>query len=143
MPLLIRPMRPEDVPAAHVIRLLVRENRLSDPSVVQEKDYLEFMSRDTLSWVCEASGRIQGFIMVDIAKQNLWALFVDPYHEGIGIGRALHEVMIAAYFQLASVLRLTTAPHTRAEGFYRNVGYSVLGLTKNGKELILELHRPA
>lgn len=136
-------MRPEDVPAAHVIRLRVRENRLSNPSVVQEKDYHEFMSCDTSSWVCEENGRISGFIMVDFAKQNLWALFVDPHHEGKGIGRALHEVMISAYFRRADVLRLTTAPLTRAERFYCNAGYSALGPTKNGKELILELKRPA
>ena len=54
--MLIRPMRPEDIPAAHVIRLRVQENQLSDPSVVAEQDYHAFMARDTMSWVCEVDG---------------------------------------------------------------------------------------
>ncbi len=61
----IRAMLPTDVPAAHAIRLRVRENRLSDPSVVTKQDYHDFMARDTMSWVHELDGVITGFVMVD------------------------------------------------------------------------------
>lgn len=138
----IRSMAPGDVPAAHVIRQSVRENRLSDPSVVTEQDYHDFMLRDTMSWVCELNGAIAGFAMVDVEKRNLWALFVAPEHEGRGVGRALHEVMSAWYFDRAHVLRLTTAPRTRAAAFYRGSGYVELGTTPDGRELIFELRRP-
>ena len=113
----IRAMRPADVPAAHVIRLAVRENRLSDPSLVMEKDYHDFLARDTMSWVCEVDGVLAGFVMVDVEKRNLWALFVAPEQEGRGIGRALHDMMRAAYFERADRLRLTTEPRSRAERF--------------------------
>ena len=138
----IRAMHPADVPAAHIIRLAVRENRLSDPSVVTEQDYHDFMARDTMNWVCEVNGELAGFAMVDLEKRNLWALFVAPEHEGKGIGRALHETMITAYWKHCDVLQLTTAPETRAAQFYRNAGYAEQGLTSNGKELIFELRRP-
>lgn len=139
----IRTMLPSDVPAAHVIRLLVRENRLSDPSVVTEQDYHDFMARDTMSWVHEENGVITGFCMVDLEKRNLWALFMAPEHEGKGIGRALHDEMLTRYFEKLDTLRLTTAPNTRAAAFYRTAGYTEVGPTPNGKELIFTISKIA
>jgi GNAT superfamily N-acetyltransferase len=135
---MIREMLPSDVPAAHKIRLRVRENQLSDPSVVTEQDYHDFMARDTMSWVHELDSVITGFVMVDVEKRNLWALFVAPEHEGKGIGRALHETMVAWYFRRADVLRLSTEPNSRADAFYRMAGYQHCGRTANG-ESIFEL----
>lgn len=142
MALTIRQAAAADVAAMHVIRLAVRENRLSDPSVVTEPDYHDFMARDTMSWVGEVDGTIAGFVMADIEKQNLWALFVAPEHEGMGVGRALHDAMLSSYFRRADHLRLTTEPASRAERFYRKAGYAERGLTANGKELIFELVKP-
>lgn len=139
--LMIREMLPSDVPAAHVIRLRVRENQLSDPSLVTELDYHDFMVRDTMSRACELDGELVGFVMADVVKHNLWALFVAPEHEGKGVGRALHDAMLDAYWKRCDLLRLTTAPETRAARFYRNAGYLEQGLTSNGKELIFELRR--
>lgn len=138
---MIREMLPSDVPVAHKIRLRVRENQLSDPSVVTEQDYQDFMARDTMSWVHELNGVITGFVMVDVEKQNLWALFVAPEHEGKGIGKALHDEMLAHYFQRGDRLSLSTDPDTRAAEFYRKAGYTEQGLNSNGKELIFELSR--
>ena len=137
----IRPLVSKDVPAVHVIRLRVRENRLRNPKVVQEADYLTFMARDTMSWVCEVDGVIAGFVMVDAEKQNLWALFVAPEQEGKGIGRTLHDAMFLWYFNRRTALRLTTAPDTRAASFYSKAGYACLGPTDDGKELIFELRK--
>ncbi|MBK8582872.1 MAG: GNAT family N-acetyltransferase [Flavobacteriales bacterium] len=138
----IRAATPEDIPAMHEIRLRVRENRLSDPSVVTEQDYHDFMARDTMSWVAEVDGRIAGFTMVDVEKRDLWALFVAPEHEFKGLGKALHEIMVNSYFKRTNCLRLSTAPHTRAAAFYGAAGYKEIGPTSNGKELIFELHKP-
>lgn len=139
--IVIRPMLASDVPAAHGIRLRVKENQLSDPSVVTEADYHDFMARDTRSWVCERDGELAGFVMVDVEKQNLWALFVAPEHERKGVGKALHDVMLAWYFQQSDLLSLSTSPQTRAEAFYRRSGYVPVGTTPQG-ELIFELKRP-
>ena len=136
----VREANAGDVTAMHVIRLRVRENRLSDPSVVTEQDYHDFMARDTRSWVCEIDGTLAGFAMVDVEKRNLWALFVVPEHEFKGVGRLLHDTMIAWYFTRADVLRLSTAPKTRAEAFYQKAGYSAQGSSASG-ETIFELRR--
>ncbi|HEX2618361.1 MAG TPA: GNAT family N-acetyltransferase [Flavobacteriales bacterium] len=136
----IRLATPADVPAMHAIRLRVRENRLSDPSVVTEQDYHDFMARDTRSWVCERDGAMAGFTMVDVEKRNLWALFVAPEHEFKGVGRALHEAMCAWYFTREQQLRLSTAPSTRAERFYLTAGYVPAGTTSSG-EVILARER--
>ncbi len=138
---MIREMLPSDVPAAHKIRLRVRENQLSDHSLVTEQDYHAFMARDTMSWVHEFDGEITGFVMVDVEKRNLWALFVAPEHEGKGNGKALHDEMLAHYFRRCDHLSLSTDPDTRAAEFYRKAGYTEQGLTRNGKELIFELGR--
>src|SRR5690242_4335435 len=100
-----------DIPAMHAIRVRVCENQLSDPSVVTEKDYVEFMQRDTRSWVCERNGVLAGFVMVDVEKENLWALFVAPEHEFNGVGRLLHHTMLSWYFTRADRLQLSTAPN--------------------------------
>lgn len=134
----IREALRSDIAAMHTIRLRVRENQLSDPSVVTEQDYHDFMARDTMSWVHELEGVITGFVMVDVEKRNLWALFVAPEHERAGAGRLLHEAMAAWYFERASLLRLTTEPATRAEHFYRSAGYSAVGMAASG-EVILEM----
>ena len=139
---MIRTALPLDVAAMHAIRLSVRENQLSDPSVVTEQDYHDFMLRDTQSWVHQLNGEITGFVMVDVERRNLWALFVAPEHEGRGIGRSLHEAMCSAYFARMDILRLTTEPASRAERFYRRAGYTDRGLASNGKELIFELTKP-
>lgn len=137
----VREMRSDDVVEAHRIRLRVRENRLSDPSVVTEQDYHSFMAGDTKSWVCTLNDEIAGFAMVDVTKRNLWALFVAPEHEFKGVGRSLHDTMLEWYFTRADLLRLSTAPDTRAAAFYRRAGYVSTGVTPSG-ELVFELHRP-
>ena len=143
MPMLkIRSMLPADVTPAHAIRLRVRENQLSDPSVVTEQDYHDFMARDTMSWLCERDGVLAGFVMVDVQKRNLWALFVAPEHEFKGIGRTLHDTMLARYWTRAAELRLSTGAGTRAEAFYRKAGYRIDGHTIGG-EVIFVLDRPS
>lgn len=137
---IIREAVSADIRAMRDIRLRVRQNRLSDPSVITERDYHDFMARETRSWVCEVDGVMAGFTMVDVEKQHLWALFVAPEQESKGIGRALHETMLTWYFTHSEKLKLSTAPNTRAERFYRQAGYSVIGTTPSG-EVIFERSR--
>jgi ribosomal protein S18 acetylase RimI-like enzyme len=68
-------------------------------------------------------GVIQGFAAGDPRDGSIFALFVDPAHEGRGIGRALLALacgtLRAAGFATAT---LSTEPGTRAERFYRTNG---------------------
>lgn len=54
-------------------------------------------------------------------------------HEGNGIGKQLHRLMLDWYFQQVSApLLLATEPNTRADGFYRYLGWRETGILENG-----------
>jgi len=84
----IRRAHPEERPRITEIRLAVRENQLLDPSRVTDADYHWFAENPGI-WVWEEDGRILGFSAADTRDGSIWALFIDPDHEGRGIGRAL------------------------------------------------------
>ncbi|MCE9658387.1 MAG: GNAT family N-acetyltransferase [Burkholderiales bacterium] len=80
--------------------------------------------------------RPQGFAVGNVRTGNIWALFVDPMHEGCGHGRRLHDAMIEWLFlQGKERLWLSTAPHTRAQRFYEAAGWSFLGMLPEGEAL--------
>jgi GNAT superfamily N-acetyltransferase len=109
----------------HRIRLAVRENILT--SRVDESDYAEMIDRLGCGWVTEADGVMTGFAF-GTRDGNIWALFVDPEHEGRGYGRILHGVMVTWLFaQGCERLWLTTGTDTRAERFYRAAGWEYVG----------------
>lgn len=121
----------------HAIRLAVRENRLSDSAGVDEGSYLPYVAAEA-AWVAETEDGIEGFAAVDAGKGEVWALFVGPNSEGIGIGRALEQRLLGwALCQSLERLRLTTAPGSRAERFYRRSGWSEAGRSENG-DLLFE-----
>lgn len=80
-----------DIPQMHRVRNAVKENALSNPNLVKEADYMEYLSRRGKGWVCEVDSRIVGFAIADVIENNIWALFIEPGFEGKGIGRQLHR----------------------------------------------------
>jgi len=136
--MLLREAQVADIEAMSVVRLAVKENVLSNPALVTYDDYVEYLTRRGRGWVAEVAGRIAGFAIVDLQDHNVWALFVHPDFEGQGLGRALHDTMLAWYFrQTQEPLWLGTAPGTRAEGFYRKAGWRDVGMY--GKEVKFEM----
>ena len=130
----IRLASASDIPAMHDIRLAVRENRLDDPDSLQPEDYGRRLEVGGRGWVAEVDGRIAGFAVGDSSNGSVWALFVDPACEGLGIGRALHDVMVAWLFATGhQTLRLSTTPGTRAERFYLACGWIPAGYEPNGE----------
>jgi GNAT superfamily N-acetyltransferase len=130
--MIIREAQIKDITAIQFVRHSVRENKLSDPALVQDKDVEDYITRRGKGWVCEISNTIIGFAIVSVADHNVWALFIQPGFEGKGIGRRLHDEMINWYFnQTAETAWLSTAPGTRAEAFYRKAGWKEAG--KHGK----------
>jgi GNAT superfamily N-acetyltransferase len=128
----------DDIPHLHAVRTAVKENVLSDPSLVTEKEYASFLTERGRGWVCEVNGVIAGFAIIDLRDENVWALFLLPQWEGKGIGRELHRVMLNWYFsQGKEKVWLGTSPHTRAEGFYRKMGWREAGM--HGKEIRFEM----
>lgn len=132
-----------DVPDILRIRAAVRENVLADPSKVTPEmceRYLEELGR---GWVCEVGGRVVGFAYADRERSSIWGLFVEPEVEGRGIGRELLRLATDWLFGLGrDAVTLSTEPGTRAEAFYRALGWEHQGVTDDG-EVRLSLARSA
>jgi GNAT superfamily N-acetyltransferase len=123
-----------DIPGIQIVRNAVKENRLSDPSVVTDKDCEEWITVRGKGWVCVADEKIIGFAIADLVDNNIWALFVDPGYEKMGIGGALQAMMLKWYFsQTKETVWLGTAPLTKAESFYRKSGWTDKGVRPNGE----------
>jgi GNAT superfamily N-acetyltransferase len=129
----LRLAKVDDIPQMHRVRMMVWENRLTDPRRVQPHDYQQKLISGR-GWVCEVDERIVGFGIADLAAGSVWALFVDPAFEGRGIGRKLHDAMVAWLFASgATKIWLTTDPGTRAEQFYVSAGWARVGDGINGE----------
>ena len=141
----IRIAKLEDIPQIQVVRNLVKENQLSDPNLVPDKDVEDYMFRRGKGWVCEIDGNVVGFAIADLVENNIWALFVHPDFEKMGIGKKLHDEMINWYFdQTDKTVWLGTAPKTRAENFYRKAGWKEVDVHGKGEikfEMTKELWR--
>ena len=124
-----------DITQMQFVRHAVKENRLSDPALVPDKDVEEYMTKRGKGWVCETDKTIVGFAMVDLIENNVWALFVHPDFEAGGIGKKLHRIMMDWYFvQTKEKIWLGTEPKSRAEKFYRMQGWKEVGI--HGKDEI-------
>jgi GNAT superfamily N-acetyltransferase len=126
MALHIREATAGDIDAMHRIRMAVRENRLTDPSWLTPEVYRACLSDagGASTWVCEVDGRPAGFSTARVSERDIWALFVDPGHEGRGIGRALIDVATRWLFERGvAEIELGTTPDTRADRFYRDAGW--------------------
>jgi len=128
-----------DIPQLSALRLAVKENVLSNPALVTQQDYVDYLSERGKGWVCEIDGQVVGFAIGDLVKNNVWALFVQPGYEGQGIGRELLILLLDWYYgETQETIWLSTAPNTRAAEFYRSFGWKETGALPNG-ELRFEL----
>ena len=125
----------EDIIEMQVVRNSVKENVLSNPAFITDKDYEEHIRLHGKGWVCQINNSVVGFAIADLQKNNIWALFLHPGYEKNGIGKKLHEMMLEWYFSKTNKkIWLGTAPNTRAEMFYRKRGWKEVG--KYGKDEI-------
>jgi ADP-ribose pyrophosphatase YjhB (NUDIX family)/GNAT superfamily N-acetyltransferase len=117
------------------IRFAVGENRLNDPTRVTDADYRWFTENPGI-WVWEEDGLILGFSAADTRDGTIWALFIDPDHEGRGIGRALLAKSCAVLREAGHrTATLTTDPGTRADCFYRKAGWTALEIDQRGEQV--------
>ena len=113
-----------DIAAMSRIRLSVKENILSDPRKVTRQMYEDYLERDGRGWVAESDGRIVAFSYADRVDGSIWALFVDPGHEGQGLAKALLRLATEWLFELGhSQVALSTTAGTRADRFYAAQGW--------------------
>lgn len=132
--MILREAEIDDIKQIQAVRNSVKENTLSDPSLVTDSDCEEFLTKRGKGWVCEIDNKIVGFSIADLKGNNIWALFVNPTFENQGIGRRLHDLMLNWYFaQTQKSVWLGTTPGTRAEIFYRKLGWKEIGIHGNGE----------
>lgn len=123
-----------DIPSIQLVRNSVTENTLSDPALVPDEDVEDYLFRRGKGWVSEINNRIVGFSIVSVIDHNVWALFIQPGFEKMGIGKRLHDIMMNWYFsQTKETCWLGTAPGTRAEMFYRTAGWTEIGTHGKGE----------
>lgn len=104
------------------------------------EDYLGPLGR---GWVCEMAGKVVGFSYAAKEDSSIWALFVSPEHEGLGIGTGLLELAVEWLFSLGNEeVTLETAANTRADGFYAARGWC-RGEMKNDVEVTYTLRKKA
>jgi len=134
MKMTFREARVMDIPQIQVVRNSVKENVLSNPALVTDKDCENYLLNRGKGWVCEIDGKVIGFAIADLVGHNVWALFVQPDFDGRGVGKKLHDDMLDWYFsQTDATIWLSTAPSTRAEKFYRKAGWKEVGVHGKGE----------
>jgi GNAT superfamily N-acetyltransferase len=132
--MLIREATAADIPVLSNIRLSVHENVLSNPSLISAADYSDYLTQRGKGWLVEEGGEIVAFAIIDLAENNVWALFVAPQHERKGFGAALHDEMLDWYFGCTEQpLWLGTSPGTKAEKFYISKAWKIAGMRENGE----------
>jgi GNAT superfamily N-acetyltransferase len=132
--MVFREAKVADIRQIQEVRNSVKENVLSDPGLVTDKDCEEYLLHRGKGWVCEENNRVLGFAIADLQGNNIWALFVRPEKEGMGIGKLLFHSMMAWYFsQTKEKIWLSTAPLSRAEFFYRKAGWNEAGIYGKGE----------
>lgn len=132
--MIVREATTGDIQQIQFVRNSVKENMLSDPALVPDKDVEDYIHNRGKGWVCEIDDTIIGFAIVSITDHNVWALFIEPGHDKKGIGKQLHDEMMNWYFsQTNDTIWLGTAPRTRAEGFYRKAGWTEVGMHGKGE----------
>ncbi|WP_198369026.1 GNAT family N-acetyltransferase [Roseomonas rosulenta] len=72
----IRPATREDLGRLREIRGTVRENILTDPARVTQRDYEDHLGPAGRAWVHEENGVILGFSAATREGASIWALFV-------------------------------------------------------------------
>jgi GNAT superfamily N-acetyltransferase len=142
----VQEARREHVAGIYHVRLAVKENVFPE-ELVRQRGLTPEMLADAFrpgrkGWVVERDGQVVGFSIADSDTNSVWALFVLPGYEGQGIGRALLDAAVGwLWEQGAQRIWLDTAPRSRADRFYRKLGWQAVGTTPKG-EVHFELTRP-
>ncbi|WP_210465960.1 GNAT family N-acetyltransferase [Rufibacter roseolus] len=123
-----------DIPQMQVVRHAVKENVLSNPALVTDAAVEEYITKRGKGWVAEVENQVVGFSIADLQEHSIWALFIDPAYEKMGIGRKLHDLMLDWYFgQTGEKVWLGTTLNTRAAAFYRTAGWREVGTHGKGE----------
>jgi len=127
--MIFRTAKSSDIDEIMMVRNSVKENVLSDSTLIPKEMVKEYILNRGRGWVCLIQNQVVGFSIVDLQENNVWALFVIHEVESKGIGKNLHDLMLDWYFSKTKEnIWLGTSPGTRAELFYKQSGWKEIGL---------------
>ena len=133
MQTLIRVATQDDVDTLFVIRTSVVQNHLSVEQMadlgITPQVLADSIRAAPCVWIAEVNDQPAAFAMVDLAEGEVFAMFVRPTFENLGLGRQLMAVAEAALVARHDTLYLVTdgRDEIRANGFYQRLGWSVVG----------------
>jgi GNAT superfamily N-acetyltransferase len=132
---MIRKATPADAPRISEIRFAVRENRPANAAVIAViAKLVDWLFDNSTIWAWDEDGAVQGFSAADPRDGSICALFVHPFYERRGIGRALLPLACDVLKQSGHATAvLTTEAGTRAERFYRTDGWTEVGRKEDGQ----------
>src|SRR5450830_6496 len=142
----IRVATKDDVDTLFAIRTSVVQNYLSREQMadlgITPQVLADRIQEADCVWIAKVDGQPAAFSMVDLAEGEVFAMFVLPTHENLGLGRELMAVAEAALFELHDTLFLITdgRDEVRANGFYQPLGWSVVA-TVEGDDVRYEKSR--
>jgi GNAT superfamily N-acetyltransferase len=134
---ILREATTADLPGISRVRTSVRENlatveQLRARGITNESVAASFLA-DSKGWVAEHAGEIIAFAIADRAARSVFALFVLPEWEDLGLGSRLLELAIGWLLENGGgVVWLTTGPGTKAAGFYERRGWTATGREEHG-----------
>ena len=132
---MIRKATRADGPRISEIRFAVRENRPANAAVIAViAKLVDWLFDNSTIWVWDEVGAVLGFSAADPRDGSICALFVDPFYEQRGIGRALLPLACDILKEGGhTTAALTTEAGTRAEQFYRTDGWTEVGRKEDGQ----------
>jgi GNAT superfamily N-acetyltransferase len=144
---IIREAQPADLVGIAMVRTAVRENLLTAEQLMARGITLAGVAAsfkaESKGWVAVLDDHIVAFCIANRGTASIFALFVLPDYESLGLGRRLLALAVQwLWDQGASRLWLTTAPGTRAARFYAQAGWQSAAPEPDG-QLRFELHRTA
>lgn len=134
-----------DIDAIFVIRTSVKENHLSREQLtrmgITHGAISEAIRSSPCVWIAQVGENLAGFSMADINEGSVFAMFLLPEFEGLGIGRLLMEKVEETLFRHHSAIWLETGRKSRAHGFYQRLGWQVTRELEEG-DVRMEKSRP-
>ena len=124
----IREATAEDIPETFKIRVATKENVLTEDDLwksgITPQAVEKLLQTCCKCWVTEYDHRVVGFCTANAETKSIWALFIYPEYEGRGLGRLLMEAAVDWLWSKGTdQIWLTTETNTRADGFYRHLGW--------------------
>ncbi len=133
MQTLIRAATQDDVEILFTLRTSVVQNHLSVEQMadlgITPQVLADSIRQAPCVWIAEVNDQPAAFSMIDLAAGEVFAMFVSPAYENLGLGRQLMAVAEAALFEHHETLFLITdgRDEIRANGFYQRLGWTVVG----------------